>query len=158
MASQHGAQASTSPRAGGTKSEAGPGPRPAKALERSPGTELGAAPDRRAEPVRAPDAERDWRELPLEELLYVRLGDFLERLDGGAVPELYKTLQDQLDRAVLRQALERTGGRLGAAATLLGLDRNTLARKVKRLDLTSGANPAKQAPLWTSTSGPSRKR
>jgi DNA-binding NtrC family response regulator len=42
-------------------------------------------------------------------------------------------LLDQVDRAVLRQALERSEGQLTAAASFLGVDRNTLARKVKRL-------------------------
>ncbi len=73
--------------------------------------------------------------LPLEELLYVRLGQFFDQLSGRAVPDLYQVLLDQVDRAVLRQALERFDGQLGAAAKFLGVDRNTLARKAKRLNL-----------------------
>jgi DNA-binding protein Fis len=71
--------------------------------------------------------------LPLEELVYLRLGHFLDQLHGRKVPELYRTLLDQVDRAVVRQALERSAGQLSAAAGFLGVDRNTLARKVKRL-------------------------
>ena len=71
--------------------------------------------------------------LPLEELVYLRLGHFLDQLHGRKVPELYRTLLDQVDRAVLRHALERSAGQLSAAAAFLGVDRNTLARKVKRL-------------------------
>lgn len=71
--------------------------------------------------------------LPLEELVYLRLGHFLDQLHGRRVPELYRTLLDQVDRAVVRQALERSAGQLSAAAAFLGVDRNTLARKVKRL-------------------------
>jgi len=40
---------------------------------------------------------------------------------------------DQMDRAVVRQALERADGQLGEAARFLGVDRNTLSRKAKRL-------------------------
>jgi DNA-binding protein Fis len=80
-----------------------------------------------------PPPPADLMKLPLEELLYLRLGEFLDQLHGRKVPELYRVLLDQVDRAVLRQALERSEGQLTAAASFLGVDRNTLARKVKRL-------------------------
>lgn len=73
--------------------------------------------------------------LPLEELLYLRLGQFFDQLDGRKLPEVYKVLVDQMDRAILRQALERSQGQVGAAAELLGMDRNTLSRKAKRLQV-----------------------
>lgn len=71
--------------------------------------------------------------LSVEELLYVRLGHFFDQLNGRAVPDFYRVLLDQVDRAVLRQALERFEGQFGAAAKFLGVDRNTFARKAKRL-------------------------
>lgn len=43
-----------------------------------------------------------------------------------------------LERALIREALLRTGGRLGEAARLLGISRNGLAKKLKRLDLKDG--------------------
>jgi DNA-binding protein Fis len=84
-------------------------------------------------------AVADPMKLPLEELLYLRLGDFLDQLHGRKVPELYRVLLDQVDRAVLRQALERSAGQLSTAAAFLGVDRNTLARKVKRLKVKNRA-------------------
>jgi DNA-binding protein Fis len=74
--------------------------------------------------------------LPLEDLLYQRLGHFFDQLHGRKVPDLYRVLLDQVDRAVLRQALERAEGQLGTAAAFLDVDRNTLARKAKRLKVT----------------------
>ncbi len=71
--------------------------------------------------------------LPLEELLYLRLGTFFDQLKGRKVPDLYRVLMDQVDRAVIRQALERSKGQMISAAEFLGLDRNTLSRKAKRL-------------------------
>lgn len=71
--------------------------------------------------------------LPLEELLYLRLGHFFDQLHGRKVPELYKVLMDQMDRAVLRQAMERADGQVSSAAEFLGVDRNALSRKCKRL-------------------------
>ncbi|MHB8872632.1 MAG: helix-turn-helix domain-containing protein [Myxococcaceae bacterium] len=82
----------------------------------------------------------DALKLPLEELLYLRLGHFFDQLHGRKVPELYRVLMDQVDRAVLRQAIERSDGQLGNAAEFLGVDRNTLSRKVRRLKL--GEKPA----------------
>lgn len=78
--------------------------------------------------------------LPLEELLYLRLGAFFDQLHGRKVPDLYKVLQEQVDRAVLRQALERNHGQLGEAAKFLGVDRNTLSRKAKKLKLEVAAS------------------
>ena len=77
--------------------------------------------------------------LPLEELLYLRLGHFLDQLHGRRVPDLYRVLLDQVDRAILRQALERADGQLQQAAELLDVDRNTLSRKAKRLKLVRPA-------------------
>lgn len=73
--------------------------------------------------------------LTLEELLYLRLGQFFDQLHGRAIPDLYRVVLEQVDRAVLRQALERTDGQLNTAAKFLGVDRNTLARKAKRLNV-----------------------
>lgn len=71
--------------------------------------------------------------MPLEDLLYLRLGLFFDQLHGRKVPDLYKVLLDQVDRAVLRQAIERSGGQVSSAASFLGIDRNTVARKARRL-------------------------
>ena len=71
--------------------------------------------------------------LSLEDLLYKRLGLFFDQLHGRKVPDLYRVLMDQVDRAVLRQAIERADGQLGTAASFLDVDRNTLSRKAKRL-------------------------
>ncbi len=92
--------------------------------------------------------------LSLEELLYLRLGTFLDQLHGRKIPGLYKVLMDQMDRAVLRQALERSEGQLGTAAELLGVDRNTLARKAKRLKVNGLAEEKAAKP----TSAPAKKR
>ena len=78
--------------------------------------------------------------LSLEDLLYKRLGLFFDQLHGRKVPELYRVLMDQVDRAVLRQAIERAAGQLGTAAAFLDVDRNTLSRKAKRLKV-NGKKP-----------------
>ena len=79
----------------------------------------------------------DLTKLTLEELLYQRLGSFFDQLHGRKVPDLYRVLVDQVDRAVLRQALERSEGQMSAAAAFLGVDRNTFSRKMKRLKVSA---------------------
>lgn len=78
--------------------------------------------------------------LPLEELLFTRLGAFFDQLGEEQVPDLYQTVIDQLDRAVLRQALQRSDGQIGEAARFLGIDRNTLSRKLRRLRLPTDSS------------------
>jgi len=81
------------------------------------------------------DPLKDPLKLPLEELLYLRLGQFFDQLKDSRVPGLYRVLMEQVDRAILRQALERCEGQLSQTAAFLDLDRNTLARKTRRLKL-----------------------
>jgi Fis family transcriptional regulator, factor for inversion stimulation protein len=83
----------------------------------------------------------DPMKLSLEELVYLRLGQFLDQLHGRKVPDLYKVLMAQVDRAVLRLAFERNSGQVSIAAEFLGLDRNTVAKKAKRLKV-AGARPS----------------
>jgi DNA-binding NtrC family response regulator len=54
---------------------------------------------------------------------------------------------EQVDRAILRQALERADGQLGEAAKFLGIDRNTFARKARKLKVKTerAAEPAPAA-------------
>ena len=84
----------------------------------------------------------DAMKMPLEELLYQRLGHFFDQLQDSQVPDLYRVVLDEVDRAVFRQAIERNGHQLNQAAEFLGIDRNTLARKVKRLNLGGSTKPA----------------
>lgn len=89
-------------------------------------------------PLKAGMETMDPLKMPLEDLLYLRLGQFFDQLHGRRVPDLYRVLVDQVDRAVLRQALERNEGQLGNAAVFLGIDRNTFSRKAKRLKVQGG--------------------
>jgi two-component system nitrogen regulation response regulator GlnG len=48
---------------------------------------------------------------------------------------IMETLTAQFERTLISQALHHTGGRRIEAATLLGIGRNTLTRKVQELGL-----------------------
>ncbi|MBS2031080.1 MAG: hypothetical protein JST54_24475 [Deltaproteobacteria bacterium] len=77
----------------------------------------------------------------LEEVTYERLQAFLGRLQGRAVPGLYRLILSQVERALIRAALHQTGDHLAEAARLLDLDRNTLARKARSLGLPVSGKP-----------------
>lgn len=76
-------------------------------------------------------AEEAAAEAPLEELCAQKLRSLLDRLGGETLPDLHQTVIAQVERALFRVALERAGS-VGAAAELLGIHRNTLARKLSQ--------------------------
>lgn len=90
---------------------------------------LAAAP---AAPVAPPDPAVDDRSL--EEVCYTRLSSVLDRLGNERLPGLHGTVIAEVERALLRLALERAGSVAGAA-DVLGLHRNTLARRLEELGL-----------------------
>ncbi len=85
----------------------------------------------------------------LEEFCYRRIGHVLDKLQGATLPNLYATVMAQSERALLRLAMDRMRA-ISAAAELLGIHRNTLARRLdehglrKRDDAASG-NPGRAA-------------
>jgi DNA-binding NtrC family response regulator len=70
----------------------------------------------------------------LEEICYSRFSAVLERLGDERLPGLHATAIDEVERGLLRAALDRAGT-IAAAAELLGLHRNTLSRRLEELGL-----------------------
>ena len=56
---------------------------------------------------------------------------------GRGEREIYDGLNRSFEAALISKALEHTGGRRIEAATLLGIGRNTLTRKIQELGLGS---------------------
>jgi DNA-binding protein Fis len=79
-------------------------------------------------------AREDARAGTLEDVCYERLAPILDRIGGERVPDLERAVVSATERALLRLALERTGC-LSDAAELLGVHRNTLARRLEALGL-----------------------
>jgi two-component system, NtrC family, nitrogen regulation response regulator GlnG len=76
-----------------------------------------------------PVADGDWRRA-----LEREVASRLERGDHGIADELTR----QFETALITRALAHTGGRRIEAATLLGIGRNTLTRKVQELKIEDG--------------------
>ena len=70
-----------------------------------------------------------------EEMVRARLRSFLRRLDGYPVKNLYDDVIASVERPLLALVLEHTGGNQLRAAEILGLNRNTLRKKLSALGL-----------------------
>ncbi len=70
--------------------------------------------------------------LTIEGLLRRRLGRHLERIKELPQVSLYETVMSEVEKALMRIALESTKGNKSEASKLLGMNRNTLRNKLKR--------------------------
>ena len=73
--------------------------------------------------------------LPLEEAVRHRLAELLERNAGTPVGELHATLISAVERPLIEIVLERSGGNQVKAAEMLGINRNTLRKKITELGI-----------------------
>lgn len=68
--------------------------------------------------------------LPFEDLVRSKLTSFLRRLDGHDISDLYDEVLRRVEKPLFDIILEHTGGNQVRAAEILGLNRNTLRRKL----------------------------
>jgi len=88
------------------------------------------------------DLPQEWREAPAT---VATGGDWRNALKQQVALALQRgdqhildSLSQQFERTLISQALQHTGGRRIEAATLLGMGRNTLTRKIQELGLDDG--------------------
>ncbi len=75
--------------------------------------------------------------IPLEDLVYLRLRAFLAQQSEADPADLHALVMPHVERALYRLVLERAEGHRGLAARMLGINRNTLARRLRDLGLDS---------------------
>jgi Fis family transcriptional regulator len=75
------------------------------------------------------------RPAPLESEIRNRLELFYDQLQGHAVRGLYDAVMREVEKPLLAAALARAGGVRSDAARDLGIDRGTLARRIRALGL-----------------------
>jgi Fis family transcriptional regulator len=71
----------------------------------------------------------------LDQEIQLRLDAFFSRLGGHRATGLYDAVMREVERPLVAGALARARGVRAAAAEALGIDRGTLARRLKALDL-----------------------
>lgn len=70
-------------------------------------------------------------DLSFEEMVASKLAGFLERMDGYPVKDLYEKVLERVERPLFDLVLAKTGGNQVKAAEILGLNRNTLRKKLE---------------------------
>ena len=79
-------------------------------------------------------ANRDWLKLPLEELVRMRLESAMP-VDRPLPDGIYEAVLAEVERALFGLVMERVGGKQIRAAKHLGINRNTLRKKLNSLGL-----------------------
>ncbi len=84
----------------------------------------------------------------LENVIAARLKPFVERMEMRGRQDIYALIMPFMERPLLRLVLERTGGNQLRAAEVLGINRNTLRKKIKLLGIEkkAGRSPGRAGP------------
>ena len=69
-------------------------------------------------------------DMAFEEMVRAKLRGFLQRVDGYPVENLYDDVVSRVERPLLALVMEHAGGNQLRAAQMLGLNRNTLRKKL----------------------------
>jgi two-component system nitrogen regulation response regulator GlnG len=81
----------------------------------------------------------------LHQLITRRIRDYLDEVDQaeGAEPlDLYAKMVAEIERPLIELTLDRAGGNQVRAARILGLNRNTLRKKITELRIVLRKGPA----------------
>jgi len=76
---------------------------------------------------------RPRRDVALEEIIESKLGEFVKGMRNGSARNLHPILITAVERPLITLALKETNGNQIQAAHLLGLNRNTLRKKIAEL-------------------------
>jgi len=74
-------------------------------------------------------------ELSLEALVEMKLRSSLDNLEKMESGDLYGLILEQMERPLIRFVLEKTRGNQVKAAEILGINRNTLRKKIQELEI-----------------------
>ncbi|MFQ5598443.1 MAG: helix-turn-helix domain-containing protein [Nitrospiria bacterium] len=74
-------------------------------------------------------------ELSFDELIEVKLAQFVKKIRQGEGKNLYDLLIQEVEKPLIKLALKETGGNQVQASQLLGMHRNTLRKKMKDLKI-----------------------
>ena len=88
---------------------------------------------KKSHPLPSPSSQRD---LSLNDFVEKKLKDFVKRIASGKGKNLYSLLIKEIEKPLISMVLQETKGNQVQAAQLLGVNRNTLRKKIKDLKIT----------------------
>jgi Fis family transcriptional regulator len=71
----------------------------------------------------------------LEALVEIKISRFFDQLDSHYPEDLYSMIISKIEKTLLHQILRRTGYNQAQAAKILGINRNTLRKKMTEYNL-----------------------
>ncbi len=80
-------------------------------------------------------------DMAFEDMIKAKLAGFMQRMDGYAVHDLYEKVVQRVERPLFELVMQHTGGNQLKAAEILGLNRNTLRKKLAELGLDETLTP-----------------
>ncbi len=81
------------------------------------------------------ETAKEMEEMGLEELISTKLKTFLSQTQNLEMTDLYETLLEMVERPLIRMVLQQTGNNQIRAAKVLGINRNTLRKKIRGLKI-----------------------
>lgn len=93
-------------------------------------------------PHAKPAPQKRTVDLALEEFMEHRLKDFVKQMKISGGRNLYSILLREIERPLITVTLKETNGNQIQAAHLLGMNRNTLRKKIKELKIRIRKNSA----------------
>lgn len=76
------------------------------------------------------------RALTLEDYVESKMGEFVRAMKVSAARDLYPTVMRAVERPLIKLALKETNGNQIRASRLLGMNRNTLRKKISEFDIS----------------------
>ena len=72
---------------------------------------------------------------PLRAAVSDALAHYFDQLDGTAPNDLYQLVMQQIEQPLFEAVLNHTGGNQSKAASLLGISRSTLRKKLAKYEI-----------------------
>ena len=82
---------------------------------------------------------------PLAALVRERLRVLFDELGSHRTPDLYRRVMGEVERALIIEALERSMGSKKGAAEILGIHRNTLSARMRKLAISPPGKGGRRA-------------
>ncbi len=78
---------------------------------------------------------KESREESLADCVRDALNAYFSQLDGHAASGIYQMVMEEVERPLFQTVMEHTGGNQTQAASLLGISRSTLRKKLARFEI-----------------------